>query len=199
LEKLNSFYQVKFVEIIYKLRLDIGSDIIYHDARHTMDVIQATERIALAEGVDERSIMLLKIGALFHDTGYLYGHDQHELRSVEIFREQAIGYSIDENSLNTIEELILSTRVPQSPHNHLESILCDADLDYLGRRDFPVLSEFLYLELLSHKRVKDREEWNNRQLQFFESHTFYTQYARDHRSERKKQNLSDLKHRMGII
>ena len=199
MEKLNSFYQVKFVEIIYKLRLDIGSDIIYHDARHTMDVIQATERIALAEGVDERSIMLLKIGALFHDTGYLYGHDQHELRSVEIFREQAIGYSIDENSLNTIEELILSTRVPQSPHNHLESILCDADLDYLGRRDFPVLSEFLYLELLSHKRVKDREEWNNRQLQFFESHTFCTQYARDHRSERKKQNLSDLKHRMGII
>jgi len=199
LERLTSFFQVKFVEIIYKLRLEIGSDIIYHDARHTMDVIQSVERIAVAEGIDHHSLLLLKIAALFHDTGYLIGPDEHEMGSVNIFREQSIGYTIDEGDLNTIDELIVATRVPQKPRNHLEAIICDADLDYLGRRDFPVLSEFLYLELLSQKRVADRNEWNAIQIQFLESHQFHTDYARENRAPRKTENVAQLKHRMGIL
>jgi hypothetical protein len=199
LEKLRAFYQVKFVEIIYKLRLEIGSDILYHDARHTMDVIQSAERIAHAEELDELSILHLKIAALFHDTGYLIDAHNHELKSVELFQNHALGYTLDESSMNTIEELILATRVPQTPQNHLQSILCDADLDYLGRRDFPVLSEFLYLELLCQKRVADRNEWNQMQLQFLNSHCFHTRYASENRVDRKLQNIAELRHRMGIL
>ncbi len=199
MEKLRSFYQVKFVEIIYKLRLDIGSDILYHDARHTMDVIQSVERIAWAEGIDELAVLQLKIAALFHDTGYLISAQDHEHRSVEIFKNHALGYTLDESSIHIIEQLILATRVPQLPENHLQAIICDADLDYLGRRDFPVLAEFLYLELLCQQRVANRDEWNQIQLQFLDSHRFHTQFAFENRAERKLQNVAELKYRMGII
>ena len=185
--------------MIYKLRLEIGSDILYHDARHTMDVIQSVERIALDEKVDERSVILLKIAALFHDTGYLFDSENHEARSVELFRDHALGYSLDESALNTIEELIRVTCIPQLPQNHLQSIICDADLDYLGRRDFAVLSEFLYLEFLCQKRVKNRETWNQMQVQFLESHQYHTEYARKNRDTKKIANLAELKHRMGMV
>jgi len=179
--------------------MDIQSDILYHDARHTMDVIQSVERIARADGVNERSILQLKIAALFHDIGYLVKAENHELNSVDVFQEHALSYTLDETSLNTIKELILATKVPQAPQNHLQSIICDADLDYIGRRDFSVLAEFLYLELLCQKRVANRDEWNQMQLLFLETHRFHTQYASENRAERKLKNIMELKHRMGVI
>ena len=38
-------------------------------------------------------------------------------------------------------QLILATKVPQKPKNKLEKIICDADLDYLGREDFDNISD----------------------------------------------------------
>lgn len=41
----------------------------------------------------------------------------------------------------------MATKIPQSPNNLLEQIICDADPDYLGRDDFWKISNNLYHEL----------------------------------------------------
>ena len=38
--------------------------------------------------------------------------------------------------------------MPQTPKNHLEEIMCDSDLDYLGRQDFYPIAETLRQELV---------------------------------------------------
>ena len=45
-------------------------------------------------------------------------------------------YGYSENHIKIVKGLINATRVSQNPKNHLEKILCDADLDYLGRSDY---------------------------------------------------------------
>lgn len=44
------------------------------------------------------------------------------------------GYTGDE--IEQVCDIIMATQMPQNPHNHLGQIICDADLDYLGRNDF---------------------------------------------------------------
>ena len=59
------------------------------------------------------------------------------------------GYS--ETEIDTICGMILATKFPQQPHNRLEEIMCDADLDYLGRPDFFSIGNTLFEELKSRE------------------------------------------------
>ena len=83
----------------------------------------------------------------------------------------------------------MATKIPQSPKNHLEEILADADLDYLGRDDFEKISERLFQELA----LNDRNEWNKIQISFFEKHNYFTDSAKRMRNEKKQENLEKIK------
>ena len=48
----------------------------------------------------------------------------------------------------------MATEIPQNPKTHLEMIMCDADLDYLGRYDFETISNNLYTEFLDFGFVR---------------------------------------------
>jgi hypothetical protein len=62
----------------------------YHNLDHTLDVVRQCERLALEEGIrDECKIYLLKVAALYHDTGFLNTYAQHEEASCEIFLQDA--------------------------------------------------------------------------------------------------------------
>jgi hypothetical protein len=41
----------------------------------------------------------------------------------------------------------MATKLPPNPKNLLEKIICDSDLDYLGRSDFIPVSNTLFEEL----------------------------------------------------
>ena len=58
----------------------------YHSREHTRDVVQQSERIAREESVtDKRKVFILKIAALYHDTGFMETYSNHEERSCQIF------------------------------------------------------------------------------------------------------------------
>ena len=61
----------------------------------------------------------------------------------------------------------MATKMPQRPKNLLQQIICDADLDYLGRNDFFILSEKLHKEFIEYKIACNDEEWKNQGLLFF--------------------------------
>ena len=61
----------------------------YHNTEHTLDVISQSEQIALSERVSSsKELLLLKIAALFHDTGFLHVYNGHEEKSCEIAVEK---------------------------------------------------------------------------------------------------------------
>jgi uncharacterized protein len=170
---LTPFHNLK--ELIFgKLEKELPSHFYYHNVDHTIDVMQAAESIADKEGIDENDRRLLVTAALLHDTGYLFTRDGHEVASCAIAREYLLVYNYNPEEIETICSLIIATSIPQSPQNRLEEILCDADLDYLGRDDFFILSKRLFDELLAEGIVKNEEEWNRQQASFMEEHKYFT-------------------------
>ncbi len=180
-------------EIIAILSAQLDKRLCYHNTDHTLDVIARSEEIALSEQVSSsKELLLLKIAALFHDTGFLHVYNGHEEKSCEIVVEK-LDSNFTKPDMDVICGLIMATKVPQKPTTLLQQIICDADLDYLGRKDFKKLSNYLKNEFLDFGIVKNDDEWEKKQIAFFESHQYFTRTSIDKRLPLKTRHLEDLK------
>ncbi|MBX7109149.1 MAG: HD domain-containing protein [Chitinophagales bacterium] len=180
--------------IIEKLRRGLDPRLTYHGVHHTIDVVKEAMQIASEEHVtDPEDLLILHIAALFHDTGFLFIYKDHEERSCLIAKEFLPAFGVSSDQLNRIYGMIAATKLPQSPKNHLEQIICDADLDYLGREDFFATGKALYLEWKSYRFVKDEDDWNVKQVRFLEGHHYYTKSSALRREALKAQHLTELK------
>lgn len=188
-EKLNTI-------ILKRLKENLPEHLSYHSVMHVKDVIDSVEKIAKAENVNNEDLLLLKTAALFHDTGFLYGSKNHEEKSCEIAAEYLLEYGYSENQLDKIKGMIMATKIPQTPHNHLEQILADADLDYLGRDDFFVIGDKLFEELSMFGIVNSERDWNMLQEKFLESHHYFTETSINTRKQKKQENLDIIKSKL---
>lgn len=162
----------------------------YHNIKHIIDVVVQAETIGKAEGISDEDMYLLKTAALFHDAGFIRSHKNHEKLSIDIAKEILPQEKYTEQQIITICRLIECTRFNEPPKTLLEKIICDADLDYLGRSDYWFVSRDLYKELLELKLIKKNEyEWTLKQIKFLQEHIFYTNYSRCHRNPEKVRHL----------
>jgi uncharacterized protein len=165
----------------------------YHSREHTRDVVRQSERIAREESVtDRRKVFILKIAALYHDTGFIETYSNHEERSCQIFLRDSISFGLQPSEIKEITDLIMVTKIPQQPKNLLQQILCDADLDYLGRDDFELIGEKLRQEFLVYGVVKSDEEWDKLQLKFLTTHKYHTSSSQRDREPVKQMHLHSL-------
>ncbi len=179
--------------VVLILREGLSDLLTYHNVDHTLDVARQSIRIAKSEGiVDKQQLMELKIAALYHDTGFLQVYRHHEEKSCEHARKELPGFGIDEKTINNICTIIMATRIPQSPQNHIQQIICDADLDYLGRKDFFETGEKLRKELTAKKIISSRKEWEHTQRIFLQSHKYFTKTSQQEREAGKQKNIQLL-------
>jgi len=180
--------------IIDKLRAGLSPTLHYHGLHHVRDVVEAVNRIAQGEGVtDEESLALLHTAALFHDVGFLSTYRGHEEAGCVYVRQVLPNFDYNDRQIETICGMIMATRVPQTPQNKLEEILCDADLDYLGRTDFEPIARSLFEELKVRDMVADETAWNRIQVGFLASHHYWTPTAIATRQAAKEQRLDALR------
>lgn len=171
---------------------DAPTHLYYHTYEHCLDVRDACMRIAEFEGLDQDQRRLLEIAALLHDIGYTVSHIDHEARSVNMGREILERLEYREEDIKIICDLIYATRFPHAPNTYLEKIICDADLDYLGRGDYYPNAAKFRLELEGQGLVMDEGEWAEFQIKFLKLHQYYTLYAKQFREENKQQVLNAL-------
>jgi len=177
-----------------RLEKELPKHLYYHGKHHTIDVLEAAEKIANFEGItDEEEITLLKTACLFHDIGFTISGQDHEERGCEIAEEVLpdLNYSVDQ--IKIIKGMIMATKIPQSPNNKLEQIICDADLDYLGRDDFFSIGDTLFQELQYLGVVSDQDAWNNLQVKFLTAHSYFTNWGRNKRQFKKDKHLKQVK------
>jgi len=154
----------------------------YHNLDHTLDVTTQCMDIAKDEKItDTNSLLELHIACIYHDAGFLFIYNGHEEKGCEMAREQLPGFGVSAVMIENICEIIMATKMPQSPKNHLQQIICDADLDYLGREDFFAISDSLCKEVLAYKIVSSKKEWEERQLSFLQMHNYFTQTSQKRR------------------
>ena len=136
---------------------------------------------------------MLLTAAYYHDSGFLVKAKGHEEESCRIARETLPGFGYTPDEINKICGMIMATRLPQSPKNHLEELLADADLDYLGRDDFSFIANQLFLENSYFGTAGDIDEWNRKQVSFMEKHQYFTKTANNLRQAKKDANLGRIK------
>jgi predicted metal-dependent HD superfamily phosphohydrolase len=179
--------------IVSILNSGLPTALTYHNTHHTLDVTEQCLSIAKDEGIaDGRLLEELEIASLYHDTGFLYIYDGHEAKGCEIARAELPLFGLAALSIDNICNLIMATKVPQSPHNHLQKIICDADLDYLGRTDFFATGNQLRLELIAYNLIGDNHDWEERQLNFLQTHQYFTDSSRQKRGPAKMEFIKQL-------
>ena len=164
----------------------------YHNYCHTIDVVNQTELIGIGEGVSDEHLLLLKTAALFHDAGHTIQSPNHEHYSTVIAREWLPKYSYSQEQIDIICEVIMATQLPPEPKNLLEKIICDSDLDYLGRADFIPGSNALFEELKAMKIITDPNEWNKLQVKFLSAHSFFTETSKRLREVNKQSQIDRI-------
>jgi len=198
----NQIFMIKYLlrqftdlqeNILDRLEKELPSFLYYHNVKHTIDVINQAELIGYGEGVDDEAILLLKTAALFHDAGHIIGYDNHEFYGTQLAKEYLPQFQYNQQQIDRICDLIMSTQIPPNPNDLLEKIMCDADLDYLGRSDFIPVSNTLYEELKDQDKIGDLNQWNQMQLKFISGHQYFTQTALNLREVNKQKQIERIK------
>lgn len=178
--------------ILDKLEKELPSYLYYHCVKHTVDVVTEVELIGWGEGVTDEEILLLKTAALFHDAGHIVTYDNHEYHGTLLAREYLPKYNYTSEQIERICEIIMATKLPPNPKNLLEKIICDSDLDYLGRSDFIPVSNTLYKELKEQNKIGTLNDWNKLQLKFISGHQYFTKTAQSLREVNKQKQIERI-------
>ena len=178
--------------ILDKLESELPDFLFYHNVKHTVDVVTEVELIGWAEGCNDEEILLLKTAALFHDAGHTVSYDDHEYQGTLLAREMLPGYGYTDEQINRICSIVMSTKLPPKPADLLEQIICDSDLDYLGRSDFIPVSNTLFEELKAQDKITNLNDWNRMQVRFISGHQYFTATARSLREVNKKLQIERI-------
>lgn len=179
--------------ILARLKKDLPVHLSYHSVEHILDVYKAARQLAKAEHVNRRDTTLLLTAVLFHDSGFLINAVEHEKHSCGIVRDKLPSFEYSSEEIDIICGMIMATKVPQVPYTHLEQIICDADLDYLGRQDFFEIGNRLFTELVVFGVLQNENDWNKMQVRFLENHQFFTDTAKNLRQATKQKHLDIIR------
>jgi predicted metal-dependent HD superfamily phosphohydrolase len=192
----------EYIRDLFKDELPAG--IKFHDINHTLHpargVVAVANKLAVSENISEHDRELLIAAAYFHDTGYIREYEKNEPIAARMAGRilKLIGYKPDE--IKKIQKMILATDLGRKPKTHVEKILCDADLDNLGREDFFKLDGKLR-EGRSARGidVSDDTNWYKGTLAIMENHQYYTESQKKLREKGKQKNIKALLNKLENI
>lgn len=169
----------------------------FHSIHHTRNLLKISKTYLRSENISGNDAKLVKVAILMHDVGFTVSGTDHEQTSKRIAGEMMKQYGFDPREMRIVQNLILATRIPQSPRTTQERIICDCDLDYLGRKDFYSISDKLFRELQVTGKVRTKLEWDKIQVAFLEKHRYHTRFGIKNREPRKQKHLAELKKSIG--
>lgn len=172
----------------------------YHSVAHTQDVVNSSIEIGIGEKLTPDEMEIVQIAAWFHDIGYIEKSEDHEEISAMYVSNFLSVENYPADRIELIIGCILATKVPQKPKNKLEKIICDSDLNHIGRKIFFERNDLFRLEFENHMKRKLTEyEWIIKTIDFVTRHRFFTEYALKNFSEQKKENLRILQEQLDQI
>jgi predicted metal-dependent HD superfamily phosphohydrolase len=178
------------------LKAELPYSLFYHNYQHTIDVLNAVIELAIDENVSEDQLQLLKTAALFHDSGFVKVYHGHEEEGCRFAQQQLPKFDYSQDEIDIICSLIMATKTPQNPQTHLEKILCDADLFYLGTDAFEETGQRLLKEWQERGKINLSEDWDDVQIKFLEAHHYFTESAIAKCNPKKAEHLQKLKERV---
>ena len=152
---------------------------VFHNLEHTRQVATAAEEIGEYYQLGDDDQFILLISAWFHDTGFITGRTEgHEKESIKVASDFLQRQDTDEEIMLRVSSCIQSTQMPHKPVTLAEQIICDADLYHLGTNKFCIMTERVRNELQTYfNKELSREDWGERNIDFLQSHKYFTGYC----------------------
>jgi predicted metal-dependent HD superfamily phosphohydrolase len=166
----------------------------FHNKKHTERVVSAVAKIAAHYNLNSHDFFVVTAAAWFHDLGYyMVGDAAHEASGAAAATSFLKDTGVDETTILAISNCIVATKMPQTPTNLLEEIVCDADLFHLGTDEFAEFNKLMRKEheLQSGKTI-DKAEWRKGTISLLKSHHFHTSYCQLLLNPKKNENLERL-------
>jgi len=192
MEQLQAFYTHRLEEMLRFMQAHLGNECSYHSPEHTLDVIACVNRLAACEQLDARQTAQVRIAALYHDSGFAFQRNDHEDRSAALFTEHALAAGLQTGDIEKICACILATKRHEAPRDLSEAIIRDADLDYLGRPDYPEIAALLHREMQHFGELPEPHDWIEMQIRFLKNHHYLTACAQAERQAGLLENLQKL-------
>lgn len=120
----------------------------FHSWFHTQYVYSKANYFANQYQLSEYDNFCLLSAAILHDIGIVVSYENHEEESANIADGLLRKIDMNNEDIEKICDIILSTRENEPKDDLLKSILYDCNYDYLSKPDFIILSFWL------------RDEWN---------------------------------------
>ena len=174
------------------LEQGLSKNLYYHNLDHTKDVIGVVDILAELEAISEEEHLDARTAALYHDTGFLIRYKENERVGAGIARGSLKKYGYKKKQIKRIADAIMTTQIPQNPKTLLEQILCDADLDNLGREDFFDKGALLRKELEEQGIKMSDKEWYGGTLKLLEDHHYFTDSAKRLRQKGKEEHIKEI-------
>ncbi|MCX6269808.1 MAG: HD domain-containing protein [Bacteroidetes bacterium] len=171
----------------------LSKDKLFHTKKHTRDVLKNAEIIAAFQQLPEDDLNILRVSALFHDTGYVIVYENHELVSVAYAEEFLRSRQVSESIISQVKEAILATQIPQKPNDLIGEMLCDADLMHLTYDDYFEVMELMRQEWANVGVAKlNPHDFHMNSIRFFNAHHFYSEYGKKVLQPKKAHTLELL-------
>jgi predicted metal-dependent HD superfamily phosphohydrolase len=164
---------------------------IYHNKEHTEEVVSHVTEISDHYQLDDKDRFVVTSAAWFHDMGYFTGEASgHEERGANAAAEFLKGIDVHEKQIQAVKSCILATKLPQSPKNLLEQIVCDADLFHFGTDQFSERNKLMRKEAEWRAGQKiSKSDWRKSTIDLLESHHFHTDFCQKLLDAKKGKNL----------
>ena len=180
--------------VLSYFKIQNNESLIYHNRRHTEDVVTAAKQIANHYQLDDKDFFIVITASWFHDTGYMKSLGNHEEHSAQVAEEFLKAQQADDEVIQQVKSCIMATKVPQRPNGLLQEIICDADLFHLGTDDFDEKNKLMRKECKTALNCDfSKQDWRHKTIRFMTAHHYHTDYAKMLLSDQKEKNLQDLK------
>lgn len=180
------------------LQKELPKEVVYHNLDHTFQVVNAAKEIGQNSGLTEEDMEIVTIAAWFHDLGYKESGQNHEEISAKLAKEFLAEHSYDAGKIEKVQNCILATKMPQSPKNLMEEVVCDADLHHLGTEDYFRMARKLKKEINNNNKdeLLTDAKWMQMNVDFIKKHKYFTEYAENKYGQQKLKNRKKVKKKL---
>jgi HD superfamily phosphodiesterase len=175
----------------------LPGNIIFHNLDHSLMVKKYAETIGDQEGLNSDEMNILRICALFHNTGYVNSYKNYCEESVSIASAFLAEHKVDQQTIDHISDIIRAGSQPQNSKDKISEVLCDAEMMYIASENSIEQFDRLYEEtaLVKQKPVK-RPVFERKLLGLFSTHSYFTEYGKTVLQPKKEAAARRIEERM---
>jgi hypothetical protein len=163
----------------------------FHNSSLVKNICNIVELLSTAENLPDEDFINLKLAAVFLYTGYITDYEKPMEASLRLAEEILPEYGFSQENVDSASGIIRSS-FAEKFDTQASAILHDAAYDYLGRVDYPKLTDKLLRERTEYGKHTDADSWIEIQHKVLSEHEFLTNTAKILRSVSVEEQLTSL-------